>query len=143
MTVIHLLSGVLVAVTAMASTPLEIRTIAQGTLSGVERRREAVVRSAQEWEALWREHAPGRTAPAVSFETHTVLAVFLGTRPSAGFRVDIVEVTHDSGALVRYRETRPAPGEMTAQILTSPFHIVSVPRLEERVRFEPIDAAAR
>lgn len=142
MTVIHLLSGLLV--TAMASTaPSGMLTIAQGTLSAVERPREAIVRTADEWAALWKEHAPEDRPPAVDFGTRTVIAVFIGARPSAGFAVGIVGVTPqaDGGIVVRYRVTAPGPGEMTAQILTSPFHIVSVPRLEGRVRFERVDAA--
>lgn len=144
MNVIHLLAGILMA---MAATPSDMTTIARGTLSGVERPREAVIRTSQEWGALWKEHAPERTPPAVDFATRTVIAVFIGTRPSAGFDVEIVNVAPDAtaaaAAVVHYRERRPGAGEMTAQILTSPFHIVSVPRLEGRARFERVDAAAR
>ena len=55
--------------------------------------------------------------------------MFLGTRPTAGFSVEIVRVRQEGVALVvEYKETRPAPGSVAAQVLTSPFHIVAVPR---------------
>lgn len=117
-------------------------TVARGTLSGIEARREIVVRTGQEWEALWRQHAPERRPPVVDFGTQTIVAIFLGTRATAGHEVTITSVTPepDDGVLVRYRAVRPDPGMMTAQVLTFPFHIVSVPRFDGGARFERVDA---
>ena len=40
--------------------------------------------------------------------------------------------------LVRYQETMPAKGTMTAQILTSPYHLVVVPQVTGSVTFEKV-----
>ena len=40
---------------------------------------------------------------------------------------------------MRYRERRPAPGMLSAQVLTFPYSIVAVPRLTGPVRFERVD----
>jgi hypothetical protein len=131
------------SVAGMTVPPERITTIARGTLSGISEAREVVVRDAAEWDTLWRQHAPEQQAPSVDFNRQTVIAVFMGTRPSAGFEVTIetVEAGRD-GVVVRYRASRPAPDAMAAQILTSPFHIVSVSRFEGRARFVPVDADA-
>jgi hypothetical protein len=39
---------------------------------------------------------------------------------------------------VQYRETKPAPDAIAAQILTSPFHLVAVPRADGDVKFERV-----
>jgi hypothetical protein len=40
---------------------------------------------------------------------------------------------------VDYVETRPAPGAVTAQVLTAPYHLVAVPRHDGEVRFQKTD----
>jgi hypothetical protein len=119
--------AVLLAAILQAAVP--IRSLDKGTSSQVDVARQAAVQSAAEWSALWSQHAGERARPAVDFTKEMVLAVFLGTRPTAGFSVEIVGAREDGGALiVSYRETRPAPGGVTAQVLTSPYHLVAVPK---------------
>lgn len=133
-------AALLLACLTMTSPSEPMTTVARGTLSAIDARREAVVRTVEEWNALWREHAPETPPPRVDLATHTIVALFLGTRPSAGYEVTIASVERDShGVVVRYGATRPAPDAMNAQVLTSPFHIVSVPRFDGGARFERID----
>jgi len=69
-----------------------------------------------------------------------VVGVFLGSRPTAGYSVEIVATRPDGdGLVVQYREGRPAQGMMTAQVLTSPFHLAVVARCSGTVRFEKLD----
>jgi hypothetical protein len=140
-----MIGGLALALAISTGVPgMEMTTVAKGPTSGIERGREAVVRTPAEWEALWTEHAVGTARPEVDFDTSTVIAVFLGTRPSAGFEVTITAVERlDDATVIRYREQRPGRGVMAAQVLTSPFHIVTVPRVEGRARFERVDANAR
>lgn len=120
-----------------AAAPAPIETVSRSSDSGVDDARQVVVRSADEWTKLWREHAGAKPAPAVDFNTRTVLAVFLGTRPSAGYAVDIVRTRADgAGLVVEFRERVPERGMVTAQILTSPVHMVSVPKTTGPIRFE-------
>jgi PrcB C-terminal len=103
-------------------------SIAKGTMSDQETARQAVARTPAEWQALWKDHAPGDKLPAVDFASNMVVGVFLGTQPSAGYEVEIVGVRTDGDALVvEYAERQPARGTMAAQILTQPFHLVAVP----------------
>jgi len=68
------------------TTPPVLRTIERGQTSWVDSPRQAVARTPQDWAALWGLHAPDRPLPAVDFSTDMVIAIFLGSRPSADFR---------------------------------------------------------
>jgi len=109
--------------------------VAQGTNSQITESRHVVVRTADEWQALWKAHAAS-AAPAVDFSKSMVVGVFVGTRPTAGYGVQITSVRQTADAIVvEYRERQPASGGMTAQVLTSPFQLVSIPRDTKKVEF--------
>ena len=127
------------AVSATQTAP-QPRTIDKGDQSNIDAPRQALVRTPAEWEALWHMHTFDRARPAVDFSREMVVAVFMGTRPNAGYSVEVVSALEKGGALiVRYRETAPSPGAVTAQILTFPYHIVAFPKVNVTdVRFEKI-----
>ncbi len=121
-------------------TPPSIRTLDRGTNSQAELARQEVARTPAEWSALWRSHAPNRPVPDVDWSSMMVAAVFLGSRSTGGYSVEIVRTRADGGSLVvEYVEKRPAPGAITVQILTSPFHIVVIPAFSGPVRFVNAD----
>ena len=130
-----------VLLVAILQATIPMRSIDQGLSSQIDESRQASARSVEEWSTLWKQHAGERTRPAVDFSKNVVVAVFLGTRPSAAFGVEIVRVREEGVALVvSYKETRPAPGGVAAQILTSPFHVVAVPRGSTTdVKFERVN----
>ena len=114
---------------AANTNTVPMRSIDKGVMSNMDDGRQASAQSAAEWAKLWTQHAGERTRPGVDFTREVVAAVFLGTRPTAGFSIEIVRVRQESLALVvEYRETRPAPDSVAAQVLTSPYHIVAIPR---------------
>ncbi len=103
------------------------RTIAKGDQSNVDDAKQVLVRTEAEWTRLWNQHAPDHPKPAVDFSKEMVVAVFMGSRPNAGFSTTITSAMAANGALiVRYKETAPAAGAVAAQILTFPFHIVAI-----------------
>ena len=111
-------------------------TLARGVDSQVEDPRQVLVRTPEEWTALWKEHAGLAKPPEVDFLRSSVIAVFLGTRDSAGYSVEVAKVEKDEkGLSVTWRERRPGPGMVSAQMLTFPFHIVRIQRHDGPVRF--------
>ena len=119
---------------------LAFTTVAQGTIGQVLEPREVVVRSDEAWELLWSENSPQTNRPAVDFSQTLLVGMFLGSRPTAGFTVEIVQVRRQGTlAVVEYVEHRPAPGTLTAQVLTAPFHVVSLPRDVHTVRFTRLE----
>lgn len=124
------------ALTLMPQNTIATVTMAQGAHSAVEEPKQAVARTASEWQALWREHAGSEPVPAIDFAKEMVAAVFLGTRPTGGYGVDIFAARREGAVLiVEYRERRPPPGALASQALTSPFHIVRIARHDGTVTF--------
>lgn len=126
---------------AVLQTSVPMRSIDKGQDSRIDSGRQVSAHTVDEWSKLWMQHAAGRTRPSVDFNKEVVAAVFLGSRPSAGYGVEIVRVREEGVALVvSYKETRPAPDSLTAQILTSPYHIVAVAKGSTTdVKFERVN----
>ena len=120
---------------AQNATP---RMIEKGDQSNIDSVRQVLVRTDAEWTRLWRQHSFDRPRPAVDFSKEMVVGVFMGSRPTAGFSIAVTSAIEAKGALiVRYRETVPAPGAVTAQVLTFPYHVVAIPRAAVKdVKFE-------
>jgi hypothetical protein len=128
----------LVAAVLLQGDP-PLRVLDRGDQSNVDEFRQVVVRTAAGWTALWQQHAPDRSRPAVDFARDMVAGVFLGSRPSAGFAIDVVSAREEHGNLVvRYRESSPGPGAVAAQVITSAYCIVALPRRDGEVRFERV-----
>jgi len=128
----------LVLVLAMQAPSLQ--TIVTDMMSQVESPGQVVARTPAEWTKLWREHAGETAVPEVDFASRTVVALFLGTRSSAGYLVEITGTRHDKGALVvEWRERRPEPDQVSAQVITSPAHIATIPKFAGAIRFEKVE----
>ena len=131
---------VFVLAALLQSPPPAVRTVGKGPVSAIEQPRQVTVRSAAEWEALWKENGANAPLPAVDFSREMVVAVLLGRRPTAGYGVEIVRIVGNGGALVvEYVETAPSRDTITAQILTSPYHLAAIPKSEGAVSFKKVD----
>ena len=108
---------------------IPLTTIAQGDSSRVVEPRRVIARTDDEWRALWAIHAgPDADAPAVDLANTVVAAAFAGEKPSAGHTVAITATNRNaSGVSLAVEERAPGPGIVSAAIVTSPFHIVSLP----------------
>ena len=114
------------------------RTIEKGDQSNIDDAKQVLVRTEAEWTRLWQQHTPDRPRPKVDFSKEMVVAVFMGSRPNAGFSTAITSATSANGALiVRYKETAPAAGAVSAQILTFPYHIAAIGKADVKdVKFQ-------
>jgi PrcB C-terminal len=116
--------------------PPSFTDVAKGNSSEQQEAKQVTVRTAAEWNTLWKAHAPTAKMPAVDFTKNMVVGIFLGTKPSAGHQVDIVGVrTQEKDLIVEYVQRQPGRGTMAAQILTEPYHLVAVPQHAGTVRF--------
>jgi uncharacterized membrane protein len=102
-----------------------LTTIARGDASRVSDPRRVIARTEQEWQTLWATHAgPDGQSPEVDMGAVNVAAVFAGEKPTAGYGVEI----QLRGDTLVVEEQHAAPGGILAQVISSPFHIVSVPK---------------
>jgi hypothetical protein len=111
--------------------------IAKGANSRITQVRRVSVKDDATWQALWREHAGSdQNRPPVDFAKEMVLGAFAGERLTAGYVVTIQSLEpRGSQLLVHVREASPGPGEVTAQVLTQPFHLVRTPKRDEAIVF--------
>jgi protease stability complex PrcB-like protein len=150
LTIVSLMSPLLVAAVAAAQVPREpqrpgptppggaaaLARVAKGDMSGVQTMRQVTVRTAAEWQKLWKEHSPDEKMPAVDFNSNMVVGIFLGSKPSAGYQVEILNVRPEGNDLVvEYAQKQPGRGMMSAQMLTEPYDLVAVPKHAGPVRF--------
>lgn len=112
-------------------------TLAQGDASGILDAERTIIRDPETWQALWSAHA-GADAPApyVDFSTRMVAAAFAGERPMPGYALEIFEPRREGPSLVvTVNEVQPPRGMAAAQIIVTPFHIVTMPRFDGDIRF--------
>ena len=110
---------------------ISFQTIKKGQRSGISELSHMVAHNAAEWEALWRKHNAFRghqpKLPVVDFNREIVIGVFLGTRTTGGYEVEIVNISRDDGMFaVSFMERTPPWNGMVIQSLTQPFHFVRV-----------------
>ena len=136
----NMLLSLILSTAMQAAAPLPVQVVSREMMSMVDEPKQAVARTAAEWAALWHQHAGDKALPSVDFAKHTVVAVFLGSRPSAGFAVDVTNVRPVAGGVVvEWQERRPERGQVSAQILTSPAIIVTIPKAAGTITFEKVE----
>jgi hypothetical protein len=135
-----MIATLLTIVLSAMTQPPGVEMIVTDNNSNAEELRTAVAWTPGEWAALWRAHAGLlKPAPVVDLTKRTVVAVFLGTRPTAGYTVEIVGTKQEGKTLVvEWRETRPKEGLLLAQVLTSPAVIASIPKFSGDVGFRKV-----
>jgi hypothetical protein len=116
-------------------------TVEQGTDSGMTDPMWGTVRDAETWARLWDRHTldqvPPPEPPPIDFDQHMVFMYIAGERPTSGYTVEVTEVLGGDGLwTARVVERRPARGSFVAQVITHPYHIIRLPRSEQRITVE-------
>ena len=138
-----LFTTVFASMSMSAQTP-SFTNLVKGNMSEQQLARQVTVRTAAEWKALWKEHAPTAKMPDVDFSKDMVVGIFLGSKPSEGYDVEIVGVRNEGkDVVIEYVQKEPGRGTLAAQILTEPFHLVTVPKHAGMVRFVHVPATSR
>lgn len=122
-----------------AAREIPLQTVVQGTLSDYGRfdqsslQEEApectVIEDDQELQRLF--YLAGLVVPEadVDFDAHVVLAAMQGAKNSAGYAISITRATQYGGEVrVEVEVVEPEESSFTAQILTSPYHLVMAGR---------------
>lgn len=125
--------------TAPAQQPAEPQTLSfssleRGAHSGVTNRTAVLIADPETWNTHWAKHAsvvvPVPGAPPVDFSQNSIVAVYMGEQRTGGYSLEITSVQLTDGKLlVTVRQGRPAPGAITTQALTQPYHMVAIPKV--------------
>lgn len=112
------------------SNIVEFTVLATGTMSGYEGvRMVELVTNESDWQRAWGLVGGGRPQPEINFNVRAVVVVYQGQKPTGGYSIEIAEIRRDGTVLaVKVNERRPAFGDVTTQVITSPFVAVSIPR---------------
>lgn len=95
------------------------------------------------WAALTANQADPPARPEVDFDEGTVVVLLLGERPTGGYAVEIERVRERrDGMEVVVDVTRPAPGDMVTQALTTPYFVALLPVADAPVEFTGDDVEA-
>ena len=125
-----------VAFNKVAASDIMFQTADATSLSGVHEELTVVIKDEAAWTRLWNEHAPGRAKPAVDFASQMVVGVFLGNGPSSCYGTAIDGILRTDGKiLVRELRSVPGPEIMCAMHVTTPAHLVVIPRSDLPVVF--------
>jgi len=132
------LAAPVIGLTSPAKVAVPFTTVDRGQQSNIDEPRQAVVRTPAEWAKLWAQHAgEGRDKPPMDFTKSTVIGVFMGSRPTGGYAIEITSIEKDGNELtVTYKETSPPPGAMLSQALTLPYHLVKIDRHPGPIKFK-------
>lgn len=125
-----------VAFTTVAATDVPFRTADATSLSDIHEARTVVVKDAAAWARLWSEHAPRRALPDVDFTANMVVGVFMGYGASSCHTTAIDGVVRTADKLIVHElRSVPGPDIACAMHVTSPAHLVVVPRSDLPVAF--------
>jgi hypothetical protein len=135
-----MLLGLFLAFAVQSAAGQPIETIVTDSMSQIEDAMQVAARTPAEWAALWKKHAGDAAMPKVDFASRTVVAVFMGTKSSGGYFVEITGTRQEKGVtVVEYRERRPERGQVAAMVITSPAHIAVIPKVAGEIRFEKVE----
>ncbi len=142
------LACLLNCVAANGAQTLPIRSLKKGAFSGIRDVKQEVVKSADTWEKLWKQHTTAAGGadkiPAVDFSKEMVVVATMGTKRTGGYMIEIVGVeAKDKTLKISVKKSSPPPNAMTIQALTAPFHFVAVPRSDLKPEFVEVKPAAK
>ena len=102
--------------------------LARGAHSTVTARANYLVTSPGQLAQLWKMVDAAGQAPLVDFSSDSVIAVFAGTEPTAGYAIAVSKVTDGQVRLVTVTLTAPDSTCILAQSKTAPYQIVELPK---------------
>ena len=119
--------------------PLEI--VMDGTYAAIDAKKEVLITGNEEYQALMIEVYKNLDQmpriPVVDFTKNSLVAVFLGSKPSGGYFAGIDNIMESSKTLeVNVTETTPGKNCMVSDVLTAPYVIVKIPKTEKKAVYK-------
>jgi hypothetical protein len=102
-----------------------------GMESQVNTKQMMVIQSEGEYADLREKlgNSNAQTFPSVDFSKSTVIAVFAGQKPNGGYDARVTDVLKNENNITVYATfSEPGPSCVNAQVITSPYHIISIPK---------------
>lgn len=119
-------------------TKLPFTVVEQGNHSSFTLAKQLILTDAAAWESLYAIHKPAERSrpPAINFNSHMVLAIFIGEQYTGGYAVTIASLEQQPNKLlVHFVITAPKPGQTTTMALTQPFIMITTARVPSPIVF--------
>jgi hypothetical protein len=119
---------------------IKFRTIGKGISSGHTTSEYYVIQNNDEWTRVWNQHTkimyPRDPLPQIDFSKTTVIGVFMGQQLTTGYGIEVKEII-DTGLLIVVKVEKTYPkGCAVGEMLTNPYHIVSVDKIGKYIIFD-------
>jgi hypothetical protein len=110
------------------NAPVAFRELAQGDHSSVERRVNYLVYSEAQMEQLWELIGAADAPPGVDFTTSTVIGIFSGKQPTAGYEIAVDRIIDAETRNITITTSRPGVSCLPAKTMTEPYQVIVVPK---------------
>lgn len=107
---------------------VSFQEIAHGERSTVVRRTNYIINSTSELTEVWKMIETDGQPPEVDFTRNSVIAVFAGKKPTAGYDIEVAKIEDGIVRKVFLKLTSPGGSCLLAQSLTQPYQIIEVPK---------------
>ena len=112
----------------------------KGSNSAAQRPGNDIIRTNVQLKAAWAlafgNQEPQPDLPQVDFEKQMLIAVFMGQKNTGGHSIEMTGIEESAGDLtVHVAEQSPKPDDVTTQAITSPFHVVLIPRFSGEINY--------
>ena len=131
-----------VAATPVAAVVVPFTELAHGTHSTVTTRVNYSITSADQLSKLWKMIDATSTPPIVDFKTQTVVAVFAGQKPTAGYAIAVSKIEDTESRMVSVTLASPDGTAAAKKSATAPYEVIVVPLTALSFAHEDISATA-
>jgi hypothetical protein len=109
-------------------TPVAYAVLASGERSGVVLRKNYLISSESELRELWKLISTNSPPPSIDFETESVIAVFAGTKPTAGYSIAVTGIADADRRVVSIEVIEPGVSCLAAPVETTAYQVLKVPK---------------
>lgn len=120
---------------------LPVKTVAKGFNSLEKQKTELIIKSHEElknlWNIIYATQLDKPPLPNIDFDTNIIIGIFLGEKPTAGFSIEVQKIMEENGKIIVYiEETSPPQDSFQAQIITEPYHVIQIPKMDKPVVYQ-------
>jgi len=124
---------------------ISFQTIGKELFLTHERSGYYVINDAAQWEDMLNQQRggsiPQSSIPDIDFSKSTVIAVFLGSRNTLGYEIEVKEII-DTGlfVVVKVEKTYPSEDCLVLQMFSYPYHMVKTNKIDKHILFNTVSS---
>jgi hypothetical protein len=112
--------------------------IVRGDHSKISVRKNYIITSSAEFTELWKLIGAPGVPPTIDFKTDSVIAVFTGNKPTAGYSIEVASVEDGVSRKVQIMLANPGGSCLLAQSSTAPFQVIQLAKTSLALTHEDI-----